>query len=197
MQAMATRIRLEPAGTLLNRGNPPVSSSTPGFELATDESLPLLERVNYCSIFSSNLDEFFQGTRCGPPGTGGIGRRHALCGRADTPAGARAHPGASTRADCTPVATLEARAAACECGRGHHRRRYRRPRPEGARTARAPLPTRDLPRAHATRGRTGQPFPYISGLSLSLAIFAEDTPTRPRSVSPGSRFRRVFPLLRR
>src|SRR6188474_170024 len=28
-------------------------------ELASDESLPLLERVNFCSIFSSNLDEFF------------------------------------------------------------------------------------------------------------------------------------------
>ena len=28
-------------------------------EVASDPSLPLLERVNFCSIFSSNLDEFF------------------------------------------------------------------------------------------------------------------------------------------
>jgi polyphosphate kinase len=28
-------------------------------EVAADESLPLLERVNFCSIYSSNLDEFF------------------------------------------------------------------------------------------------------------------------------------------
>ncbi|MGB2874506.1 MAG: hypothetical protein WBB76_03435, partial [Gaiellaceae bacterium] len=28
-------------------------------EVAGDESLPLLERANFCSIFSSNLDEFF------------------------------------------------------------------------------------------------------------------------------------------
>src|SRR6186997_746939 len=28
-------------------------------ELAGDESVPLLERVNFCSIFSSNMDEFF------------------------------------------------------------------------------------------------------------------------------------------
>jgi polyphosphate kinase len=28
-------------------------------ELASDPSLPLLERVNFCSICSSNLDEFF------------------------------------------------------------------------------------------------------------------------------------------
>ena len=28
-------------------------------ELAADASVPLLERVKFCSIFSSNLDEFF------------------------------------------------------------------------------------------------------------------------------------------
>ncbi len=28
-------------------------------EVAADESVPLLERVNFCSIFSSNMDEFF------------------------------------------------------------------------------------------------------------------------------------------
>ena len=28
-------------------------------ELASDESVPLLDRVNFCSIFSSNMDEFF------------------------------------------------------------------------------------------------------------------------------------------
>ena len=29
-------------------------------ELAEDASLPLLERVKFCAIFSSNLDEFYQ-----------------------------------------------------------------------------------------------------------------------------------------
>ena len=28
-------------------------------DLAADETVPLLERVKFCSIFSSNLDEFF------------------------------------------------------------------------------------------------------------------------------------------
>jgi polyphosphate kinase len=28
-------------------------------EVAADESVPLLDRVNFCSIFSSNMDEFF------------------------------------------------------------------------------------------------------------------------------------------
>jgi len=29
------------------------------FEVAEDDSVPLLDRVNFCSIFSSNMDEFF------------------------------------------------------------------------------------------------------------------------------------------
>jgi len=28
-------------------------------EVAEDDSVPLLDRVNFCSIFSSNMDEFF------------------------------------------------------------------------------------------------------------------------------------------
>ena len=57
---MATRIRTEPVETLLNRELSHLEFHARVLELATDETLPLLERVNYCGIFSSNLDEFFQ-----------------------------------------------------------------------------------------------------------------------------------------
>ena len=58
---------------------------------------------------------------------------------------------------------------------GHRGRRHRGSRREGARAAREALRARDLPGPHPAGGRPGQPFPYISGLSLSLAVFA---PTR-------------------
>src|SRR5215510_4729032 len=60
MHGMATRTRTQPKETLLNRELSHLEFHARVLELATDESLPLLERVNYCWIFSSNLDEFFQ-----------------------------------------------------------------------------------------------------------------------------------------
>ena len=57
---MATRTRTEPVETLLNRELSHLEFHARVLELATDETLPLLERVKFCAIFSSNLDEFFQ-----------------------------------------------------------------------------------------------------------------------------------------
>ena len=44
---------------LLNRELSWVEFNARVLELVADESLPLLERVKFCAIFSSNLDEFF------------------------------------------------------------------------------------------------------------------------------------------
>ena len=48
-----------PANTLLNRELSWVEFNARVLDLAFDETQPLLERVKFCSIFSSNLDEFF------------------------------------------------------------------------------------------------------------------------------------------
>ncbi len=55
-----TSISSLPAERLLNRELSLLDFHGRVLELAGDESVPLLERVKFCSIFSSNLDEFFQ-----------------------------------------------------------------------------------------------------------------------------------------
>ena len=44
---------------LLNRELSWVEFNARVLELVADEKMPLLERVKFCAIFSSNLDEFF------------------------------------------------------------------------------------------------------------------------------------------
>ena len=48
-----------PANTLLNRELSWLELNKRVLDLAADPDEPLLERVKFCGIFSSNLDEFF------------------------------------------------------------------------------------------------------------------------------------------
>ena len=57
---VVTRVTPEPAERLLNRELSQLDFHARVLELAEDESLPLLERLRFCAIFSSNVDEFFQ-----------------------------------------------------------------------------------------------------------------------------------------
>ena len=60
--AAAPQVKAEPEptpGRLLNRELSRLDFNARVLELAADPKLPLLERVKFCSIFASNLDEFF------------------------------------------------------------------------------------------------------------------------------------------
>jgi polyphosphate kinase len=172
---MTTRVHAEPAeNLLLNRELSHLEFHARVLELAEDESIPLLERVRFCSIFSSNLDDFFQVRVAG------------LLGQAESGLAMRSADGLTPQqalqrirervleltANQSKLWRRELRTALgaegivvggiedldgqelADLERRFHREIY-------------PVLT---PLAVGP----GQPFPYISGLSLSLAIFAED-----------------------
>jgi polyphosphate kinase len=171
---MATRVHTEPVETLLNRELSHLEFHARVLELSTDETLPLLERVNFCSIFSSNLDEFFQVRVAG------------LLGQAESGLAVRSADG------LTPQQTLaRIRERVLELSALQSRIWKRELRPalaaEGINVGGIEdLDDKELAKLEKRFYREifpvltplavgpGQPFPYISGLSLSLAIFAED-----------------------
>ncbi len=174
MQAMVTRARIEPAETLLNRELSHLEFHARVLELATDGSLPLLERVKFCAIFSSNLDEFFQVRVAG------------LLGQAEAGVTLRSADG------LTPQQALaRIRERVLELSALQSRLWKRELRPALAAEGITVGGIEDLSQKEVAQLEKrfyreiypvltplavgpGQPFPYISGLSLSLAIFAED-----------------------
>ena len=139
--------------------------------------MPLLERVRFCSIFSSHLDEFF------------MVRVAGLRGQEDAGVGTRSPDGR------TPSEALaEIRERALELTRGSRgsgsaSSARRSPRRESS-SRRSRTATRASSRSSKRRFERqifpvltplavgpGQPFPYISGLSLSLGLFVRDPET--------------------
>ena len=70
-----------PSHALLNRELSWLDLNARVLDLAADPSEPLLERVKFCAIFSSNLDEFFMVRVAGPARPGGRARQRALARR--------------------------------------------------------------------------------------------------------------------
>ncbi|HEU5010741.1 MAG TPA: polyphosphate kinase 1 [Gaiellaceae bacterium] len=174
---MAIRTRTEPAGTLLNRELSHLEFHARVLELATDETLPLLERVNYCAIFSSNLDEFFQVRVAG------------LLGQAEAGVTVRSADGLTPQ---QALARIRQRVAELSATQSRLWKRELRPAlaAEGITVGGIEdLGEKELAELERRFHREiypvltplavgpGQPFPYISGLSLSLAIFAEHPET--------------------
>jgi polyphosphate kinase len=173
-------------------------------ELAADPKLPLLERVKFCSIFSSNLDEFF------------MVRVAGLMGQAAAGFAVRSPDG---RAPLAALAEIRERVRALSAEQARLWTHELRPRlaEHGIVVARVDeCNDEELAELEGRFEREiypvltplavgpGQPFPYISGLSLSLAVFVRDAESGeerfarvkvpeglPRFVTVGSRGLRV------
>jgi polyphosphate kinase len=146
-------------------------------EMASDPALPLLERVNFCSIFSSNLDEFF------------MVRVAGLMDQAAAGVSLRSPDG------LTPQAALrEIRARALRLTSEQAKLWKRQLKPKLAEEEIVVAEIEDLnaseleeleqlfdreifPVLTPLAVGPGQPFPYISGLSLSLGVFVRDGET--------------------
>jgi polyphosphate kinase len=174
---MATRVKTEPEARFLNRELSLLEFHARVLELAADESVPLLERVNFAWIFSSNLDEFFQVRVAG------------LLGQAESGLAMRSADG------LTPQQALAAvRERVLELIKQQSKLWRKELRPALAEAgiviggiedidkkeldALERLFQREIyPVLTPLAVGPGQPFPYISGLSLSLAVFVADPET--------------------
>ena len=146
-------------------------------EIAGDEAVPLLERVNFCSIFSSNLDEFFM---------------VRVAGLMDQVAGGVTRPSPD---GLTPQAALrKIRERTLRLASEQAKLWKRQLRPQLAEKGIVVAEIEDLDRDELAELERlfeseilpvltplavgpGQPFPYISGLSLSLGLFVRDPET--------------------
>lgn len=146
-------------------------------DLALDPDVPLLERVKFCSIFSSNLDEFFMVRVAGLLGqsSSGVTTRSTdgfTPNEALTAIRARLLELVTKQSDrwlneLVPALAAEriVVASSADCG-------------DEELAELAAFFDRELyPVLTPLAVGPGQPFPYISGLSLSLGLFVRDPET--------------------
>ena len=171
-----TRTISKPVEKLLNRELSWLDFNLRVLDLAADPEVPLLERVKFCSIFSSNLDEFFMVRVAGLVGQAVTGFRvRSPDGRTPEEALAR-DPDASARSRGRAQSQLWTRelrpALAAEDIVVEPRRRAGRARRRKSSPAR--FEREVYPVLTPLAVGPGQPFPYMSGLSLSLGVFVRD-----------------------
>ena len=146
-------------------------------EIVRDDSVPLLERVNFCSIFSSNMDEFF------------MVRVAGLMDQVAAGVAVRSPDGLTPQA---ALAEIRERTIALAAEQAKLWKRHLKPALEAQGIVVAeiedlePQELKELERVFENEifpvltplaVGPGQPFPYISGLSLSLGLFVRDPET--------------------
>jgi polyphosphate kinase len=159
---------------LLNRELSWVEFNARVLELAAEETQPLLERVKFCSIFSSNLDEFFM---------------VRVAGLLDQEAAGLAVRSADGLTPSQALDALKARVTELTSRQAKLWKRELRPAlaAEGVEIVTIEeCSPKELKRLESVFTRdiypvltplavgVGQAFPYISGLSLSLGVLAVD-----------------------
>jgi polyphosphate kinase len=177
MRVVATTTHAQPAELLLNRELSQLDFHARVLELAGDDAIPLLERVRFCAIFASQIDEFFQVRVAG------------LLGQAESGIAMRSPDGLTSH---QALARIRERALELSAQQSRLWKRDLKPAlasegivvggiedcdekelEELARQFQREIYPVLTPLAVGP----GQPFPYISGLSLSLALFVSDPET--------------------
>jgi polyphosphate kinase len=162
---------------LLNRELSWLEFNARVLELVEDPELPLLERVKFCSIFASNLDEFFM-IRVG-----------GLMGQLASGLGVRSADGRTAAEVLAQIRTVvlehstrlskvwkrELRPALADAGILVGR--VDDLSPKELDELRDAFEQQVFPVLTPLAVGPGQPFPYISGLSLSLGVFVRDLDT--------------------
>jgi polyphosphate kinase len=171
------RVRSKAAERLLNRELSWLDFNARVLDLAADENVPLLERLKFTSIFSTNLDEFFMVRVAGLLGqsASGFGVRspdgrvpeEALAEIRERVRELTAQQSRIWNRDLRPALDEEGiyirRVAECD---------------EAEQRELAQRFDRDVyPVLTPLALGPGQRFPYISGLSLSLGVFVRDPDT--------------------
>jgi polyphosphate kinase len=162
---------------LLNRELSSLEFYARVLELAADPNVPLLERVLFCSIFSSHLDEFF------------MVRVAGLRGQEDAGVGTRSPDG---RTASQALAEIRDKVLELTSRQSKLWKRELRPALAAEGIVVAHVEDCEPDELEELKGRferqiypvltplavgPGQPFPYISGLSLSLGLFVRDPKT--------------------
>jgi polyphosphate kinase len=159
---------------LLNRELSSLEFYARVLELVADHNVPLLERVRFCSIFSSHLDEFF------------MVRVAGLRGQEDAGVGMRSPDG---RTATQALAEIRERALELSSRQSKLWKRELKPalaaegivvahvedcQPDELEELKSRFERQIFPVLTPLAVGPGQPFPYISGLSLSLGLFVRD-----------------------
>jgi len=175
--ALATAVALEAPELYFNRELSWLQFNDRVLQLADDESVPLLERVKFCAIYSQNLDEFFMVRVAGLQEYVDAGvERPREDGR--SPAETIAAIGAEVREQSRRLTgcldgTLRPRLA--EHGIRIQTCDQVDPRYRDALDER--FQRQIFPVLTPLAVGLGRPFPYISNLSLSLAVMVRDPQT--------------------
>jgi len=174
----AAGARLNARERYLNRELSSLAFNERVLALAEDAEAPLLERVKFLAIVATNLDEFFQVRVAGlkRQQVAGVAPPRSVDGL--TPSDQLGRIGERALALALRQAHLFAKLAPLLAAQGIRIQRWAELDEAQARTLDRMFSARIFPVLTPLAVDPGHPFPYISNLSLNLAIRVEDPDTR-------------------